>query len=162
MSTKRTTMCPRPGKSSHTSEKSEKTPGRLPQLSWRFFLRGGRLEHAALSRTTDGATIGRALAVIGGEMAGFVLLSRTAPALVVATEHRNRLLFGAENQSFEALSKIHAAILRGQKGRLKRREDSRRSRFGQFVEESATWGASCGRPSRPRRWAIFGPNAVLS
>ena len=47
-------------------------------------------------------------------MAGLVLLARTAPAAVVATEHRNRLLLGPENQSFEALAKIHAAILRGQ------------------------------------------------
>ncbi len=72
-----------------------------------------RLKHPALAGAAHGAALGQTLAVVGAKVAGLVLLARAAPATVVATHYRDRLLLRTENQSFEAFSKIHDAILRG-------------------------------------------------
>ena len=86
------------------------------------------LEHSALAATARGVALSGSFAVIGGEMARLVLLTRAAPAAVVATENRYGLLLGAQNLDVGKLfRRFIVAILRGRNGRSKRRELSRRA-----------------------------------
>ena len=74
----------------------------------------GDLEHPTFTGAAHGAALGQPLAVVRGKVARLVLLSRTTPATIVATEDRNGLLLRAEDQSFKAFSKIHVAVSCGQ------------------------------------------------
>jgi hypothetical protein len=64
-------------------------------------------EHAAFWGAGGRTPPCRSLAIVGCEVAGFVLLLRTAPATVVATEYRDGLLFRSENEAFDTLADVH-------------------------------------------------------
>ena len=94
---------------------SHNSIGRLEKapIGLRFFWGTEGLKHPALAGGAHGTSLGQPFAVVGAKVAHLVLPTRAAPAAVVATHHRDRLLLGTENQPFEALAKIHAANLRG-------------------------------------------------